>query len=567
MDTVKVVTVNPLSIVPPLPAYCNGQSVGLSVSGGSTYTWSPATGLSASTGSSVIANPIITSTYTAYSLSNGCPDSGNIVVTVNQPPVVVITPSSPQICIGHPTTLNVSGASTYFWSPSTGLNQTTGSTVSAGPSVSTTYTAYGTDIHGCNDSAKVTINVNPLPIVTVAPTDSIVCNGLSVPLTAAGALTYEWSPSAGLNETTGSFVVASPLSTTTYSVYGTSSLGCTDTVATTINIIPNSIIVSLKPNSATICLGNSVDISASGGKNYAWAPSTALSTVNDSNVIVNPVSNITYTVVGIGTGGCSDTTFIPIIVSPPPAITVQPNAPIICNGQTISLTASGGASTYEWSPSTGLDETTGAQVDAHPTVTTTYTVIGTDSLNCIDSAKLTLAVDSAAANAFTTSAPSVCNPLQLQFSNATSGGISYLWNFGDGDSSTAQNPVHNYSKTGIYKITLISTSQNGCTDTLSVSDTLLNADAGVLTPNAFTPSVTGVNQLFKPIVQCTSPASYVFRVYDRWGMMLYQTNDPTDGWNGTYNGKPEPLDVYVYYIELNCGACSFFKKGNVTLLR
>ncbi len=558
-DSLKVSTNN--------TSICQGNSVVLTASGAYSYNWSPSTGLSATTGDTVTANPTLTTSYTLIATGAiGCLDTQKIVVTVNLPPVLTITPSSPQICIGHPTALKVSGAATYTWIPSVGLTATTGSSVTANPTVTTTYTSYGIDKHGCNDSSKVVVKVNPLPIVTVAPLDSLVCNGLSVPLTATGASAYKWSPAAGLNSTTDSDVVAAPLATTTYTVYGTDILGCTDTVTTVVRIIANSLKISVYPTNSIICLGNSAFITATGAKSYTWSPAIGINTTTGDTLTANPVSTTTYTVIGTGLGDCADTTVAVIIVSPPPVITVQPDSPVICYGQAIPLTASG-ASTYLWSPSTGLYETTGSQVDAHSSVTTLYTVYGRDSLKCIDSTKLTLIVKSSPVSSFTTSVPSICNPLQIQFSNISTAAVSYLWNFGDGDSSTEQNPVHLFPKTSIYTITLISTSENGCMDTLITADTLSNAHSNLFVANSFTPSIPGMNQIFKPDIICTAPSNYTFKIYNRWGEMVFETNDPKQGWDGTYKGKLQPLGSYVYFLQVNCGVCNFFKKGDVTLIR
>jgi gliding motility-associated-like protein len=572
IDTITaIVNIIPNSIiiivVPANSIICLGDSAFIKASGGTNYSWSPSMAINTTTGDTITANPASTATYTVIGTGLGnCADTTNAVITVIPPPVITVQPGAPAICFGHPVQLSLSGASTYYWNPSTGLNQTTGSAVSANPTVTNTYTVYGTDVYGCNDSTKVVVIVNPLPIVNVAPLDSIVCNRLSVPLSANGALTYEWSPLTGLNSSTDSSVVAAPLVTTTYTVYGTDGAGCTDTVTAIVNIIPNSIVIIVKPANSIICLGDSASLTASGGTNYSWSPSMAINTTTGDSITANPVSTATYTVIGIGVGDCSDTTSAVIMVSPPPVISVQPDSPEICNGQAIPLTAIG-ALKYEWSPSTGLYETSGSTVDAHPAITTTYTIYGRDSLGCNDSTKFTLDVNSAPLDSFTSSAPSVCYPLRIQFSNMTTGGISYLWNFGDSNTGAGQNPSHEFVKPGIYKVTLVATAANGCTDTVAVSDTLINYNAAVITPNAFAPASGGLNQLFKPDVLCTAAANYLFRVYDRWGELVYQSTDPTQGWSGNYNGKPEPVDVYVYYIEVTCGTCSFFKKGNVTLLR
>src|ERR1041385_7837505 len=129
-------------ILPPLPctppvfvttpaAICVGQSATLTANGATSYVWSPSTGLSATTGSSVTASPISTTTYTVTGTPGGC--TAQVTVTVNQPPTVSVTPNT-SICLGQSVNLTASGnATSYTWSPPTGLSSTTGANVTASP--------------------------------------------------------------------------------------------------------------------------------------------------------------------------------------------------------------------------------------------------------------------------------------------------------------------------------------------------------------------------------------------------------------------------------------------------
>ncbi|RYZ45157.1 MAG: hypothetical protein EOP49_25705, partial [Sphingobacteriales bacterium] len=188
------VTVNPLptiNVTPASPAICIGTSTNLTASGASTYVWSPATGLSATTGATVTASPIITTIYSVTGTDgNGCVNTKAVTVTVNALPTISVTPSSPAICIGLSTSLTASGASTYVWSPATGLSATTGTTVTASPTGTTTYTVTGTDANGCINTRTVTVTVNPLPTINVSPAAPAICAGLNTSLTASGATTY-----------------------------------------------------------------------------------------------------------------------------------------------------------------------------------------------------------------------------------------------------------------------------------------------------------------------------------------------------------------------------------------
>lgn len=146
------------------------------------------------------------------------------------------------ICAGSSTSLTaspfISGA-TYSWTPSASLSPSTGTIVAASPTVGVTYTCTVTDpVTTCSAAASVSITVNPIPTTTVSPTTAtIACASQSRTLTAGGANTYSWSPSAGLNTTIGTSVIATPSVTTIYTVTGNNN--CADVIATTtITVIP-----------------------------------------------------------------------------------------------------------------------------------------------------------------------------------------------------------------------------------------------------------------------------------------------------------------------------------------
>lgn len=465
------VAVNPrptIGITPSSAVLCSGQSTSLTASGGSTYTWSPSTGLSASTGSVVSAGPTSTTTYTVTGTdANGCTNTKAVTVTVNPPPALSISPASPVLCNGQSTSLTVSGATSYIWSPSTGLSGTTGSTVSANPSSTTTYTVTGTDANGCTNTKSVTVTINPPPTINITPPSSVLCNGQSVVLTASGGTTYTWAPSTGLSATTGASVTASPGATTTYTVTGTDANGCTNTKSATITINPKPTI-NASPANPVLCNGQSVALTASGGVSYIWSPSTGLSSTTGSTVSANPSSTTTYTVVGTDANGCTNTKTLTVTINPLPTINVSPTSPSICNGQSVALTASGGT-TYTWSPSTGLSGTTGSSVSAGPSSTTIYTVTGTDANGCSNTKSVTVTVNPLPTITISPASPVLCKG-QSVFLTA-GGGSTYVWSPSTGLSSTTGSTVTaNPSSTTTYTVT--GTDANGCSNTRSMTVTI-----------------------------------------------------------------------------------------------
>jgi len=330
----------------------------------------------------------------------------------------------------------------------------------------------------------------------------------------------------------------------------------------------NTCVTMTPSNDTTVCYGSPANLNLSPYQScyhYQWSPNSGLSNDTVPNPVATPSVTTTYTVIDTS-GTCSATHQVVITVDTLPKLTVQPQTATLCLGQTIELTAAG-ASAYVWSPATGLGQTTGSIVMAAPSLTTAYTIAGSNSFGCNDTAKITLTVDSVPNSSFTSAVPSICNPLYLVFNNTSKNAATYLWNFGDGSTSSDQNPIHNYLKTGTYKISLTATSINGCSDSTFIINTLSENTAGLFAPNSFTPGIPGGNQLFKINAICNNPQDFIFSIYNRWGVKVFETNSPANGWDGTYNGKPEPLGVYVYYIKMGCASCSFTKKGNITLLR
>src|SRR6185369_5830970 len=132
--------------------------------------------------------------------------TATVTLTMKQlPNTIITTPAIGFSCGGHPFTLYAWGASSYHWTPGSGLNlaDTAGTIITVHPTTTTTYTLTGTGTNGCTKSASVTVTINQIPTVTVTPSSSSILSGDSVSLTASGANTYSWAPSTGLSATSG----------------------------------------------------------------------------------------------------------------------------------------------------------------------------------------------------------------------------------------------------------------------------------------------------------------------------------------------------------------------------
>jgi hypothetical protein len=391
---------------------CSGSSTGLSASGGTTYTWSPSTGLSATTGASVTATPTTTTTYTVTGTTGSCSGTATRVVSVNATPSVSAG-SSVTICSGSSTGITATGGTTYTWSPGTGLSATTGATVSANPTATTTYTITGTT-SGCSGTATKTVSVNSTPTINSASAVTI-CSGSSTGLSASGGTTYTWSPSTGLTATTGASVTATPTATTTYTVTGTTS-GCSGTATRLVSV--NATPAVSAGADVAICPAGSAALVGSGATTYTWSPGNGLSATTGSSVTATPTVTTTYTLVGT-TNGCSNSATVTVTVNA--TLPVSAGSSIaICNGSSTGLTASG-ATVYTWTPGTGLSATTGSTVTASPTVTTTYTLLGTSG-SCSNTATVIVSVNPLPDAGSVSGVANMCVTGAVTFSSSGTGG-------------------------------------------------------------------------------------------------------------------------------------------------
>lgn len=409
----QVITVNPLPTVAATSAsaaICAGQSVVLTGSGASTYTWN--TGPTTAT---IAVTPTTTTSYTVTGTSAaGCSNTGMVTVTVNPSPTVTV--NSATVCAGSPTVLTAGGATTYSWS--TGPTTTT---ISVSPLVTTIYTVTGTSL-GCSNTRTTSVVANPNP--TVAVNNATICAGASANLTASGATTYSWSTGA-----TTTSVAVSPTVFTVYTVTGTTS-GCvnTRTVSVTVNALPT---VAASSASATICSGQSVMLTGSGASTYTWNTGPTTATTN-----VAPSSTTSYTVTGTSAAGCNNSGVVTVTVNPTPTVAVASTT--ICTGGTGTLTASG-AATYSWS--TG---STATSITQSPASTTVYTVTGTSS-GCSNIRTATITV--APAPTVAVNAATICAGSSATLT--ATGATTYTWSTGPISTSVVVTPT----ATTVYSVT------------------------------------------------------------------------------------------------------------------
>jgi gliding motility-associated-like protein len=163
----------------------------------------------------------------------------------------------------------------------------------------------------------------------------------------------------------------------------------------------------------------------------------------------------------------------------------------------------------------------------------------------------------------------VLNP-EISFTNLTSNGNTYNWNFAGLGTSNASNPSYSfpYDSGGVYNVCLNAISINGCVDTICHTVEILD-EFLFYAPNAFTPDGDGVNDIFKPVIQGFKPDSYQLMIFNRWGELIFQSNNVDIGWDGTHKNMKAKEDTYVWKVTvkklINEDKKSF--TGHVNLLR
>lgn len=470
-STTQTITVNPLptvTIAPASPSYCQGGNTSLTASGATSYSWSPATGLSCTTCPNPTSTTTTTTTYTVTGTGTGnCTATATVTVTVNPIPTVTIAPASPSYCQGGSTSLTASGATSYSWSPATGLSCTTCSNPTSTATSTTTYTVTGTGPGNCTATATVTVTVNPIPTVTVSPLNPTYCTGGNANLTASGATSYNWSPATGLSCTTCPNPTTTATATTTYTVTGTGPGNCTATATVTVTVVP-AISPTASANPASVCQGDSTQLSGGGGTSYSWSPATGISCTTCQNPNAAPSVTTTYTVTVTAATCPPATATVTVTVNALPTVTISPASAAICQGGSVPLSASG-ATSYSWSPATGLSCTTCPNPTSTTTATTTYTVTGTGTGNCTATATVTVTVNPLPTVTVTPASATICNGNNVSLT--ASGGVSYSWSPSAGLScTTCNNPTANPTTSTTYTVTV--TDANGCTNTAAVPITV-----------------------------------------------------------------------------------------------
>lgn len=454
-------------------------------------------------------------------------------------------------------------------------------------------TLVATSVHGCTDTTHKQVQVFPL-VTAEFTVDTAACSPFEITLTntGTGGSSYTWDLGDG------NIMVGDPSSYTyvnttgvpvqrTITLTATSPFGCTAVSSRTITVYPTPTAAfmatpfsQLYPD-ATVSVTNTT---APGNWQYHWdfGDGTTSTLQHPAPHVYATWGDHTITLV-VSNAYCSATVSQDVVIVPPLPTANFTGQGKGCAALTVAFTnTSWQAQSYLWHFGDGSTSTAD-----NPTYT--YNQPGTYSVSLTaygmgGNSSTLVKVDSIVvhprANAFFVLQPAeVVVPTQPLFTyNLSSNAGIYAWDFGDGSTSTELNPVHFYTTDGTYGVQLIANNQWNCPDTFRLEDAVTAKVSGdIAFPNAFTPGNSGPtggvydprsfdNDVFYPIAEGVE--DYKLEVFNRWGELLFVSNDVKVGWDGYYRDRPAKQDVYVWkaYAKFSDGRETVLK-GDVTLLR
>jgi gliding motility-associated-like protein len=467
------------------------------------------------------------------------------------------------ICSGYNISLHASGADHYQWSPISTLNIDSISDPVASPTTSTTYYVAGTNKSGCSGIDSVVVKVLPQPTIKIM-SDTSICAGSSIVLRTSSSdiITFSWSPNSTLSNSTGSNPIATPTITTNYTVTAGNGF-CFVHDSITIDLLEPPLVAISKDT--TICGSAQAQLYAAGGVSYIWNPDTGLSSPNIPDPVASPTTTTKYTVHVTGTTTCVATDSVVVSVKSKPAFAVSPQNPEVCLGDSLLLTASGG-DTYYWYPTDLVSSSTTPSTWIRPVAPTTYKAVITNiACKVVDSILSSVNIKPKPIIILSKSNDVDC-VLGLAKLTAT-GGVQYTWSPASSlNYSHIANPAATPAETTTYHV--FAKGLDGCVteDSIQVKVLIGEAANGYLMASAFTPNSDGINDCFG-IKTWGYVTDVDFSVYNRWGNVVFHTNNSTTCWDGTYKGLPQPSGAYVYQARVKTICGNVFRKGTVVLVR
>lgn len=539
---------NPLSNTLPELTICSNiaETIGIDGTVGNTYQWIPAGGLDCATCPNTTitlqnnTSEPVTSDYTLVEDLGNCTLSHQVRVTINDEPGII--DDMPSVCSNESITLTADPGSSYNWEGD-GISNPNMQTQTVNPSETSTYSLTITDNNGCIGIDEIDVQVFPAPTVS-AGEDEEYCEEDLVVLNATSNpnYTYEWSPSDQLASANTSNPIIILNEDTTYGLTITDENNCTatDEVAIAFDEGPE---LELSIVEETICNGSSIILEVSGGQDYSWFPAGELiCTDGCATVEASPAQTTVYTVLGYNENGCESSANITVNVS---LDTLMGEETVyLCEGDTLFIDG------------LTIFETTTICNDLS-------TAEGCDSIHCVNYVEADLP-EFAFPDDITVEA-------EQELTIALNPNYSYQWQPSGIIPDCTNCSEVTFSLDATQEFTVIITSNEGCVidRTVRVRVFPVCSAENVKPPNSFTPNGDGYSDKFTYFI----PEDHLeevksMKIFNRWGHVVFEGAGNDACWDGTYDGKPAPQDVYIYIIEVGCSnRNNEVLKGDLTLMR
>lgn len=435
------------------------------------------------------------------------------------------------------------------------------------------------------------VEVFPLAVVDFDVSAATSCPGLPITFTDQSTVTtgnisgHDWEWGDGNTDTGNDFNINHVYNTAgnfPVELTITTSQGCVSDTMKQVTIIPPPV---AEFNAFHNCVEQAMELTdhstgesiASWDWNFHNAPVTTSNTFTSQPLArYHTTGNFDITLIVSNVYGCYDTIVKQVKVHPLPVADFNYDIPCQGTYNTFtdnSLIADTTITNYEWkvSPSSGIIyDYQNYLSEIYLTDESDYSV-GLkimDGFGCIDSITKVIDTKPQPVNDFNYTDNFNKTQGLLQFYNYTTGAHEYYWDFGNSDTSDAENPMTKYNLEAEYPITLISTSIDGCHDTLVKFYYYM---PGLWVPNGFTPNYDGLNDIFRPATERTTLDPYLLQVFNRWGQCIFSTTDTSVGWDGTFEGRECDPGMYAYVLKYREGKIdsrkTIVKKGQITLIR
>lgn len=417
---------------------------------------------------------------------------------------------------------------------------------------------------GCSDTITKPVTIVTKPPIHLAFRDTLICKGDTLQLKAEVDGQLNWHVSPHMISSPNGPPLVYP-STSTYYVVDLNDNGCRNKDSVLVRVVDH-VQLQMK-NDTVICQGDVVQLEAiTDALYFQWTPSQFIE--NPTRLVTNAYPPITTNYnLSAAIGHCNAEGTYTVTVVPYPKVNAGADT-VICHAASCQLNGSTNGSSFLWSPAVTISDINHLSPVVFPKSSTSYVLTAYDTIGCPKPATDTILVTvlpKIIADAGNDTAALIGQPLQLQ----ATGGITYQWspasNLSDANSS---NPVaiFPYSSNGLrYRVLVYN--ESGCVDSAFLTIKIFSTPPTVFVPTGFTPNNDGKNDLLKPIAVGISKIEY-FRVYNRWGQLVFSTTTNNNGWDGKVSGKEQPTSTFVWEVKAtDYLGTPYIQKGIVTLIR